>query len=79
MQHCVWCDTERDPLAWLRLCWRERTLHPRGAHKFFPYHGHGHWRPVLRAFMRIGQARQERLAAQLSELQVLGRVLRKAD
>jgi len=56
-RRCVWYDTERDPLAWLRLCWRERTLHPRRSYQCFPYHGHGDWRPVARAFKRLGLAR----------------------
>lgn len=77
MQPCVWYDTERDPLAWLRLCWQERRLRPRGARQLFPYYGHGDWRPVLRAFMRLAQARMRKLRGQLNGL--AGRSARKAE
>lgn len=46
---CVWYDTEREPLGWLRLAWRESTWRPRGAYQAFPYWGRGDWRPVARA------------------------------
>jgi hypothetical protein len=53
MRHCLWCDTERDPLAWLRLCWQRRTRRPRRVRNLFPHHGDGDWRPVLRALRRM--------------------------
>ncbi|WP_201496834.1 hypothetical protein [Rubrivivax sp. A210] len=49
---CVWYDTERDALAYAELCWREKTLRPRGKRQAFPYFGSGDWRPVLRATLQ---------------------------
>jgi predicted ATP-grasp superfamily ATP-dependent carboligase/GNAT superfamily N-acetyltransferase len=49
MRHCMWYDTERDPMAWLRLCWQERTLRPRGGRQVFPYLSLGDPKPALRA------------------------------
>jgi predicted ATP-grasp superfamily ATP-dependent carboligase len=49
LQPCVWYDTERDPLAWVRLAWREGTLRPLAAGQRFPYAGHRDLRPLTRA------------------------------
>ena len=61
MTPCVWYDTERDPLAWLRLSWAEKTPKPRQAQQRFPYHGHGDLRPLLRALKRLAQGRLNNL------------------
>ncbi|MCB0791849.1 MAG: hypothetical protein H6933_18615 [Burkholderiaceae bacterium] len=45
----VWYDTEREPLAYLRLSRQHRSLAPRGKAPVFPYWGHGDLRPWLRA------------------------------
>jgi hypothetical protein len=52
-RHCVWYDTERDPLAWLRLCWQERTLRPRGGRQLFTYWQRDDARPTCRALGRL--------------------------
>lgn len=52
--HVVWYDTERDPLAWLRLCWKERTLQPRNGRQFFPYFGYADIAPLWRAVVKVG-------------------------
>ena len=52
-RHCVWYDTERAPMAWLQLCWAERTWNPRNGTQRFPYHGHADWRPLVRACTRV--------------------------
>lgn len=33
----VWYDTERDPLAYISLCWREKSIRPRGKRQVFTY------------------------------------------
>ena len=55
--HCVWYDTERDPTAWARLCWQEKTGRPRGARQLFPYLGHADWLTVARALRNVGRSR----------------------
>jgi predicted ATP-grasp superfamily ATP-dependent carboligase len=52
-RHCVWYDTERDPLAWLRLCWQERTLRPRGGRQMFTYWRGDDVRPLWSALRRL--------------------------
>lgn len=37
----VWYDTERDPLAYVSACLRQRTLRPHGGRPVFPFLGHG--------------------------------------
>lgn len=49
LRQSVWYDTERDPAAWLRLSWRDRTLTPHGKTAVFPYLGFKDRRPFYRA------------------------------
>jgi hypothetical protein len=62
LRPCVWYDTERDPLAWVRLAWRERTLRPLAQGQRFPYARHRDPRPLLRAMGRQARLRAARLA-----------------
>lgn len=48
---CVWYNTERDPMAYFRLCWRQKTLRPRGKRQVFSYLRMNEWRPFWIAFM----------------------------
>lgn len=79
MRHCVWYDAERDPLAYLGLCWQERTLRPRGARQLFPYHGHGDWLPVLRALRRMGSRLSARAVRRLGRPLAHGRDYSKTN
>lgn len=62
-QEVVFFDTERDPLAYTRVCVREGTLRPYGKQPVFPHLGHGDWGPlwaaagdrVARAGRRLGR------------------------
>jgi len=49
---CVWYDTERDPLGWLQLAWRARSLNPRAGRQVFPYWDKRDPLPFLRAVGR---------------------------
>ena len=52
----IWCDTECDPLVYVRLCLAAKSWRPRGKQAVFPYAGHGDPKPVLRAWKRfVGQ------------------------
>jgi predicted ATP-grasp superfamily ATP-dependent carboligase len=57
----VWYDTERDPLAYLRLCRQHRSLAPRGKAPVFPYWGHGDVGPWRRAMAQAVRDRWSRL------------------
>ena len=57
----MWCDTERDPLVYARLCLAARSGRPRGKKAVFPYFGHGDSRPVVRAWTRFVGQRLRRL------------------
>jgi predicted ATP-grasp superfamily ATP-dependent carboligase len=61
LRPCVWYDTERDPLAWVRLAWREGTLRPLARGQRFPYVGHGDPRPLRRALRSQAVQRFDRL------------------
>ena len=52
-QGSVWYDTERDPLAYVGLCWRERTMRPRGKVPVFPYNGHRDAKPARKAWQAL--------------------------
>jgi len=52
-QESVWYDTERDPLAYAALCWREKTLRPRVKHQTFPYLCAAEWQPFGWAFFKM--------------------------
>jgi len=49
---CVWYDTERDPLGWLQLAWRARSLKPRAGRQVFQYWAKRDPLPFLRAVGR---------------------------
>lgn len=57
----MWCDTERDPLVYARLCIAARSWRPRRKKAVFPYVGHGDSGPVLRAWKRFVGQRLRRL------------------
>lgn len=54
---CVWYDTERDPLAYARLCRDQRTLRPLARRQVFPYWGHGDLRPWVCALRNLAARR----------------------
>jgi hypothetical protein len=62
---CVWYDSERDPLAYVRLAWREQQLRPHGKSQLFPYARHEDraplWRAVWRLCRRVASERWSRL------------------
>lgn len=49
LEPCVWFDSERDPLAYTKLCLAERRVWPRGKRPVFPFMGHSDLNPWLRA------------------------------
>lgn len=57
----VWYDTEREPLAYLRLCREHRSLTPRGKSPVFPYWGHADLGPWQRAMAQAIRIRWSRL------------------
>lgn len=50
---CLWYDSERAPLAYPSLVWRQRSLRPYAAHQVFCYFGHGDRRPFYRACLQL--------------------------
>lgn len=53
LQPCVWFDSERDPLAYPKLCLEERRAWPRGKRPVFPFMGHADPMPWLRAMTQF--------------------------
>jgi len=52
-QPCVWYDSERDPFAYPALCWKHKTLRPRGKRQVFAYWRYDDWRPAIVAIYRL--------------------------
>lgn len=60
LRDCVWYDTEREPLGWVRLALRERRWQPRQPVQVFPYAWRSdaiaHWLALKRlALSRLGR------------------------
>lgn len=53
MREFVWYDTERDPLAYIRLCWTEKSIRPRGKQQAFPYYRLRDWRVFAKAVINL--------------------------
>ena len=53
----VWYDTERDPLAYAQLCWREKTWRSRRKHQVFTYYRLNDWRPFMSALHQLIRSR----------------------
>jgi predicted ATP-grasp superfamily ATP-dependent carboligase len=49
----VWYDTERDPLAYLRLCWACKTLRPHGKAHAFTYLARADSAPLRAAVLNV--------------------------
>lgn len=52
LRGCVWYDTEREPLGWIKLAWKDRRIFPRRARQVFPFAGRGDRAAWLHATIR---------------------------
>lgn len=52
LRGCVWYDTEREPLGWIKLAWKDRRIFPRRARQVFPFAGRGDRAAWLHATVR---------------------------
>lgn len=52
LRACVWYDSERAPLAYPMLAWRQRRLRPNRAQQYFSFAGHRDPVPLFKALFR---------------------------
>lgn len=58
----VWFDCERDPIAYLRLSWSEKSLYPMGKKPAFLYFGHDDSKPAVCSMQRLAQQAWRRVS-----------------